>query len=290
MTRPCGRLAPTPSGLLHLGNVLAFGAAWLSARAGRGHLLLRIEDVDTARARPGVEHEIRRDLEWLGITWDTEVMRQSARDYGSVLQRLGPHVYRCTCTRAQLRTAGGVYPGSCRDRGHRDGAVRLRLRLGAVRFVDRRWGPREVDPAVYGDPVLVRRDGVVGYNLAVVADDIADGVTEVVRGSDLLDYTAVQVRLYEALGSRPPSWLHTPLVLGPNGKKLSKSHESQHVGVLREAGHAPADIWRMVLPWLGLPPCPSLAEALPYWQPHGGPLGSVHLGSGLGLHGPPART
>jgi glutamyl/glutaminyl-tRNA synthetase len=287
MTRPCGRLAPTPSGLLHLGNVLAFGAAWLSVRAAGGRLLLRIEDVDTGRARVGVERAIRRDLEWLGLTWDAETLRQSARDYRDVLSQLAPHVYRCTCTRAQLKAGGGVYAGTCRDRRHTTGAVRLRLPPGGVRFDDRRSGPRTVDPTVYGDPVLVRRDGLVGYNLAVVADDIADGVTEVVRGGDLLDYTAVQIRLYEALGARPPTWLHTPLVLGPDGAKLSKSHGSDHVGALRDAGHAPADIWRRVLPWLGLPPCASLDEGLPHWR-----RGQIlsRTGSGLEWHVPPART
>jgi glutamyl/glutaminyl-tRNA synthetase len=274
-----GRLAPTPSGLLHLGNVCAFGAAWLSVRAAGGRLLLRIEDVDTGRARAGVEHEIRRDFEWLGITWDEETPRQSSRDYRGALARLQPHVYRCTCSRAQLKAAGGVYPGTCRDRGHREGAVRLRLEPGAVRFVDRRWGPREVDPTVFGDPVLVRRDGLVAYNLAVVADDIADGVTEVVRGSDLLDYTAVQVRLYEALDAPPPTWLHTPLVNGPDGWKLAKSHGSAHVGARRAAGASPEDIWRLVLPWLGLPGCASLHDALPRWRPDAGPLGPITVAS-----------
>ncbi len=281
MTHACGRLAPTPSGLLHLGNVLAFGAAWLSVRAAGGRLLLRVEDVDTERARVGVEHEIRRDLEWLGITWDDEMPRQSSRDYREVLERLAPQVYRCTCTRALLKAAGTGRrtgcPGGCRTREHAAGAVRLRLEPGVVRFEDRRWGLREVDPAAYGDPVLVRRDGLVAYNLAVVADDITDGVTEVVRGSDLLDYTAVQVRLHEALGAPPPTWLHTPLILGSDGAKLSKSAGSAGVGAMRIAGHSPADVWRMILPWLGLPACAGLHEALPYWRPDAGPRGPLAL-------------
>lgn len=118
-----GRLAPTPSGHLHLGNVCAFAAAWLSVRAGGGRLLLRIEDVDTGRARPEVEAGIRRDLAWLGLEVDAETPRQSSRDYRAVLAALSPHVYRCTCTRAQLAAAGGRYPGTCRTRGLTSGEI-----------------------------------------------------------------------------------------------------------------------------------------------------------------------
>jgi len=270
-----GRLAPTPSGRLHLGNVCAFAAAWLSVRAAGGRLLLRIEDVDVARARPEVEDAIRHDLTWLGLTWDGETPRQSHRTYDAVLARLASSVYRCACTRAQVAAAGGCYPGTCRDRGLTAGAVRFRLPPGPVTVSDRRWGCREVDPTQFGDPVLVRRDGLVAYNLAVVADDIVDGVTEVVRGSDLLEFTAVQMRLYEALGAPPPTWLHAPLVLGADGRKLSKSHGAAHVGAMRDAGAGPADVWRIVWPWLGLPADVSLAEAVALWRPDGGPLGPV---------------
>jgi glutamyl/glutaminyl-tRNA synthetase len=272
---PTGRLAPTPSGHLHLGNVCAFAAAWLSARAGGGRLLLRIEDVDTGRARRDVEDGIRHDLRWLGLHWDEETPRQSTRRYEDVLARLATHVYYCQCTRTHLAAHGGRYPGTCRHRGLTSGAVRLALPSGPVHVVDRRWGRRVVDPTTFGDPVLVRRDGLVAYNLAVVADDIADGVTEVVRGSDLLDFTAVQIRLYEALGHRAPSWLHAPLVLGSDGRKLSKSHGSAHVGAMRDAGYTPRDVWQIVLPWLGLGQCASLDEAVPRWRPHAGPLGPV---------------
>ena len=250
-----GRLAPTPSGLLHLGNVCAFAGAWLSARADNGRLLLRIEDVDRGRSRTDVEQALRDDLAWLGLTWDAETPRQTARDYEPALTRLASRLYRCQCTRAMrdmpMPDEAGC-AGGCADRGYTEGAIRFRLRPGLVSFVDRRWGPQQADPRAFGDPILVRRDGLVSYNLAVVADDIDDGVNDVVRGSDLLDYTAVQVQLWEALGASPPRWLHTPLVLGPDGKKLSKSHGSAHVGAMREAGASPADVWRVVLPWLGL--------------------------------------
>jgi glutamyl/glutaminyl-tRNA synthetase len=275
-TRPVvGRLAPTPSGHLHLGNVCAFGAAWLSARAAGGRVLLRIEDVDTSRARHDVEDGIRHDLTWLGLDWDEETPPQSQRRYDDALARLAPHLYYCQCTRAQLSAAGGRYAGTCRHRALATGAVRFALPPGPVAFVDRRWGQRVVDPTTFGDPVLVRRDGLVAYNLAVVADDIADGVTEVVRGSDLLDFTAVQVRLYEALGPPAPSWLHAPLVLGADGRKLSKSHGSAHIGAMRDAGCTPRDVWQIVLPWLGLADCSSPHEAVARWRPDAGPLGPV---------------
>ncbi len=247
-----GRLAPTPSGGLHLGNITAFAAAWLSARQRGGRLLLRVEDIDTGRAREPIVTQLREDLRWLGLGWDEEVARQSTRTYDDALRALAPNLYRCVCTRQQLSASHGRYPGTCRDAGHADGAIRLRLPEGRVTFVDRRHGPQTRDPAVFGDPVLVRRDGLVAYNLAVVVDDLRDGVTEVVRGGDLLDYTAVQLRIYEALGASPPSWLHAPLVLGPDGRKLSKSHASLEVAALRARGWSPREVWRVVLPWLGV--------------------------------------
>lgn len=287
-----GRLAPTPSGRLHLGNVLSFAACWLSVRAAGGRLLLRIEDIDTTRARRAVEDDIRRDLQWLGLDWDEEVPRQSERAYDRELARLEPVTYRCTCTRREIRAAGGVYRGTCRAAGHTEGAVRLRLAPGEVVFDDRRWGRRAVDPNDFGDPVLVRRDGLVAYNLAVVADDIADGVTEVVRGADLLDFTAVQLALWAHLGARPPTWLHAPLVLGPDGGKLSKSHGSQHVGALRDAGRSPRDVLAMVLPWLGLE-VDTLAAAVPLFDPVAGPQGPVLAAAGgaaASRSGAPSRS
>lgn len=275
-----GRLAPTPSGRLHLGNVCAFAGAWLSARADGGRLLLRIEDIDRERSRADVERSLRDDLAWLGLTWDAEVPRQSTRDYGPALARLAPRLYRCACTRATRAAPlppGAGCQGGCDGRGYVDGAIRFRLVPGPMSFVDRRWGPQVADARAFGDPILVRRDGLISYNLAVVADDIGDGVDDVVRGSDLLEYTAVQIQLWEALGGRPPRWLHTPLVLGADGRKLSKSHGSSHVGDLRAAGASPADVWRRVLPWLGLPHGSSLDEARGAWDPAAGPRGPIRL-------------
>jgi len=249
-----GRLAPTPSGRLHLGNVCAAGAAWLSVRQRGGRLRLRIEDIDAGRARRDIADAIRADLAWLGLTCDDETPPQAARDYGPVLARLAPHTYRCACTRAASREAAGACVGGCRTRGLPAGAVRFALPSGVETIVDRARGRSDVDLATLADPVLQRRDGCGTYTLAVVADDIADGVTEVARGADLADQSAVQAVLWRALGAEPPAWLHAPLILGGDGKKLSKSHHAAAVGDLRELGWSAAGVWQVVLPWLGLTP------------------------------------
>jgi glutamyl/glutaminyl-tRNA synthetase len=261
-----GRLAPTPSGRLHLGNACAAGAAWLSVRQRGGRLLLRIEDVDAGRARRDIAEAIRDDLAWLGLTCDAETAPQSARDYAPALARLGAYTYRCGCTRAESRDAGGTLSGhsanarrpgcvgGCRRRGLSTGAVRFALPSGIERIVDRARGVSDVDLATLADPVLQRRDGGYTYSLAVVTDDVADGVTEVARGADLADQSAVQAVLWRALGAEPPAWLHAPLILGGDGKKLSKSHHAAAVGDLRALGWSAGDVWRTVLPWLGLTP------------------------------------
>lgn len=267
-----GRLAPTPSGHLHLGNATAFAAAWLSARSQGGRVLLRIEDVDTTRARAEVEEEQRDDLRWLGLDWDEEVPRQSARDYAPWLDALDS--YFCTCTRKDVQASGGVYPGTCRDAGHGLGKVRFRLPPGEVVFADAKWGAQRGTPE--GDPVLRQADGVYAYNLAVVADDIADGVTEVVRGADLLELTPLQIRLWEGFGATPPRWVHAPLILGPDGRKLSKSHGSLHLGAMRDAGWTAAEVRRVVLAWLGMQ-----GDALDPdgFDPARGPRGPIRIDS-----------
>lgn len=257
-----GRLAPTPSGQLHLGNVCAFAAAWLSVRSQGGRILLRIEDVDGPRSRVDIADGIRRDLAWLGLDWDAETTPQSLRDYTPWLARLGDRVYRCGCSRASIQAEGGVYPGTCRHRGLSEGASRFALPEGVAIVHDRARGAVAIDRATMGDPVLRRRDGVYAYNLAVVVDDIEDGVTEVVRGADLLEQTAVQAALWRSLGAHPPTWLHAPLILGDDGRKLSKSHGSTTVGALRGDGWEPADVWRVVLPWLGVEAVASIAAAV----------------------------
>ncbi len=265
-----GRLAPTPSGFLHLGNALAFGAAFLAARDAGGRLLLRIEDIDRERSRPEVEAGIREDLAWLGIHYDEEVPRQSHRHYSTE----GLPTYRCDCNRRR-RLAGRC---ECRAAPPPTGMVRFATPPGTVHFEDRALGPQRIEPGA--DPVLLSREGAPLYNLAVVLDDIRDGVTQVVRGADLLEQTAVQLRLYEALGASPPTYTHVPVLLGPDGKKLSKSHGSLEIRALREAGWTPAAIWRRLLPLLGLPPV-DLADAPP-WDPRRSQRGPVSVSELLG--------
>lgn len=240
--RVTGRLAPTPSGHLHLGNALAFAAAWLSARAQRGRLLLRVEDLDRGRARDDIAAAQREELLWLGITWDEETTPQSRRTY--VLD--GIPVFRCVCARAG-RVAGLC---RCRDAGHREGPWRFRAPREEVAFTDRVWGEQRFTPD--DDPVLRRADGEAAYPLAVVLDDLRDGVTEVVRGADLLAATATQLLLYRCLDATPPTWAHVPMVFGPDGKKLSKSHGSTELRALRAAGWSAARVWSLLLPMLGM--------------------------------------
>jgi glutamyl-tRNA synthetase len=266
-----GRLAPTPSGRLHLGNTLAFGAAWLSVRSAGGRLLLRMEDVDRGRARADIERSIREDLGWLGLEWDEETAPQRDRDYAPWLDLLAPFTYFCRCTRqtlAQCRCAGLAHP---------DGTVRFRVPAGPIDVRDRRYGPRRLDPSS-GDPALRQRDGTFAYPLAVVTDDLCDGVTEVVRGADLLDFTAVQIHLWRALGATPPTWLHAPLLLGPDGRKLSKSHGSTEIAAMRAAGATPEDIWRTLLPFLGLSGHDHVRDAVSAFRPDGGGLGPFTIG------------
>lgn len=256
--------------------MLAFGAAWLSARAAGGRLLLRVEDLDDARAREAVAEGQRADLAWLGLDWDAEVPAQSTRRYDDALAALADHTFRCRCTRRERAQHRGHVHG-CDTRTLAEGAVRLRLPGGPEVVLDRRHGAVHVDPAAFGEPVLVRRDGGVAYPLAVVVDDHRDGVTQVVRGGDLLDHTAVQQVIARLLGWSSPSWLHVPLVLGPDGRKLSKSHGATAIRALRDAGHGPRDVWRRVLPWLGLPG-DHVHDVVDAFDPRGGPRGPIRVG------------
>lgn len=239
---PTGRLAPTPSGHLHLGNALAFGAAWLSARSQGGRVLLRIEDLDRGRSRDDVAASQREDLLWLGLRWDEEVPAQSTRRYSLD----GIPVFRCLCNR-QTRL---YLVCMCRTKEHDRGAWRFDTPRGEVRFVDRAAGEQAFQPD--DDPVLLRADGEAAYPLAVVLDDHRDGVTEVVRGGDLLAATATQIRLYEALGLSPPTWLHVATLVGLDGQKLSKSHGSTELRALRAEGWTAERVWATLGPLLGM--------------------------------------
>jgi glutamyl-tRNA synthetase len=241
---PTGRFAPSPTGDLHLGNLRTALLAWLFARKPGGRFLMRVEDLDRGRVRPGVEERQLADLRALGLDWDGPPVRQSERMelYSEALARLdaGGLLYPCFCSRAEIREAAsaphgplpeGSYPGTCREltaaqRAEREAAGRppaLRVRAGAAHV--------EVGDLLLGrvalavDDFVVRRgDGVLGYNLAVVVDDAAQGVDQVVRGSDLAESTPRQAWLARTLGLPQPRHAHVPLVLGPDGARLAKRH------------------------------------------------------------------
>jgi glutamyl-Q tRNA(Asp) synthetase len=237
-----GRFAPSPTGPLHLGSLVAAVGSWLSARSRGGRWLVRMEDLDRPRVIAGADQEILAALRRYGLEWDGEVVYQSRRVslYEAALQSLRERglVFDCACSRAELQRAASapaagdpaererVYPGTCRGglpEGRVARAVRFRAPERVISFVDRRAGMVEENVALRtGDFVVKRADGVFAYQLAVVVDDEAQGVTEVVRGADLLDSTARQIALQEALGYHRPEYEHLPLVLAPDGSKLGK--------------------------------------------------------------------
>ncbi|MGY2171738.1 tRNA glutamyl-Q(34) synthetase GluQRS [Pseudomonas gingeri] len=228
-----GRFAPTPSGHLHFGSLVAALASYLDARSVGGRWLLRMEDLDPPREAPGAQAAILDALERYGFEWDGEMIRQSDRHdaYAQVLDRLFSQglAYACTCSRKELEAYDGIYPGLCRNLGHDidNAAIRLRVPELIYRFQDRVQGEflqhlgREA-----GDFVIRRRDGLYAYQLAVVLDDAWQGVTDIVRGADLLDSTPRQLYLQELLGLPQPRYLHVPLITQPDGNKLGKSYRS----------------------------------------------------------------
>jgi glutamyl-Q tRNA(Asp) synthetase len=245
-----GRFAPSPTGPLHAGSLVAAFASWLDARAHAGQWLLRIEDVDRPRTVPGADEEILRQLGACSLLPDAPPTWQSQREplYQAALDRLVREgkAYPCGCSRKDIavalraqgrdRTRHGelVYPGTCRGglAGKEARAWRLRVPDGVVPWTDRRVGVRLQNVAEeVGDFVLKRADGLFAYQLAVVVDDAAQGITHVVRGEDLVDNTPRQLLLQRALGAAMPQYLHAPLVLGPNGEKLSKQNGAAAVDV-----------------------------------------------------------
>ena len=274
-----GRLAPSPTGSLHLGNARSFLWAWLSARSRGGRVLLRIEDLDTPRVKPGAVEAIEEDLRWLGLDWDGPVEIQGRRRalYAGVFERLKPVIYPCGCTRADLAAAASApnegdselrYPGTCRDRApDRVVAWRLKVGPGLVAFEDRLSGRHEIDvAATVGDFVVAKSPDQPAYQLAVVADDIEQGVTEVVRGDDLIPSTARQLLVYRALGAVPPEYGHAPLVVGPDGKRLAKRHGESRIAALRRSGVPAERIVVALARWSGLPPLGRPSELIPHWS------------------------
>lgn len=266
-----GRFAPSPSGRIHLGNILCCLLAWLSARQKGGRVILRIEDLDIARCPRRYGEQMCRDIQWLGLDWDEgpviggpsgpyEQSRRTAL-YQAALRRLEAQglVYPCFCTRAELHAASAphredgqvVYPGTCRgltaeqaaERARRTGrapALRLWVPEEEITFTDGHMGEyREWLPADCGDFLLRRSDGIFAYQLAVVVDDAAMGVNQVVRGSDLLSSTPRQIYLQRLLGLPEPEYGHVPLLLSADGRRLAKRDRDQELGELQSRYTAP---------------------------------------------------
>jgi glutamyl-Q tRNA(Asp) synthetase len=262
-----GRFAPSPSGALHLGSLATAAASFLDARHRGAKWLVRIEDLDTERARPEAADAILRSLESLGFWWDGPVAYQSQR-LGLYQQALGDLagrglVYACSCTRSDRGSTndGGGYPGTCRLGVQRPGptATRFRSDLSPVGpFIDGLHGLVDFDSETLGDPIVRRRDGCFAYQLAVVVDDAAQGVTDVVRGDDLLPSTYWQRSLLRALGQPEPRYAHLPLVCEPDGAKLSKSKRPFAVHDGPPAQH----LWRILRLLRQSPPTDLAGEPL----------------------------
>lgn len=259
LTGIVGRLAPSPTGYLHVGHARSFLLAWWHARSRGGRIVLRIEDLDRARAKPELVDTCLRDLEWLGIDWDGQPTYQSA-DLGPYEEALASLIasgaaYACTCSRKEIEAAQSAphtadqlhYPGTCRGRyasvkaaeRFADREVGLRLRVGSA--------PLDLEDAVrgrhstdvqrdVGDFLLARRDRTFAYQLAVVVDDARSGITEVLRGDDLLPSTARQWHLQHALSLPHPGWIHVPMVVDPAGRRLAKRDRDLALASLRAAG------------------------------------------------------
>jgi glutamyl-tRNA synthetase len=268
--RTTGRMAPSPTGGLHLGHARTFLIAWLSARSRGGRVIYRAEDLDATRARPAAIDQAMVDLRWLGLDWDegpdrggpSEPYVQSRRKpaYQQCIDSLAAsdQIYPCTCTRADIERAasaphpedeGPTYPGTCAGRSARDAgalgdrpfAWRFRVPPGPVSWTDRFRGEVGLDPARLGGDFVVDRPGVgPSYQLAVVHDDAAMGITEVIRGDDLVPSTPRQILLYRALGREAPRFGHVPLAVGPDGRRLAKRDGSLRLATLRESGSDPA--------------------------------------------------
>ena len=295
-----GRLAPSPTGALRLGNARTFLLAWLSVRARGGTLLLRVEDIDGPRIKSGAVHATLEDLRWLGLDWDGEPLLQSERfaQHRAAAERLvlAGLAYPCVCTRKEVEEAasapheGGehepVYPGTCRGRftslaeaeaaTGRAAALRFIVDVDAVPFVDRFAGPQP--GRIRGDFVVAKRDGLPAYQLAVVVDDAAQGVTEVLRADDLLPSTPRQLLLYRALGLREPQFAHVPLVVGGDGLRLAKRHGDTSLRHLRDRGVAADAVVGFLAATLGLRPRGARcvpAELLPGFELATVPRGQV---------------
>lgn len=276
------RLAPSPTGALHLGNARTFLINWLMARQNGWEIVLRIEDLDGPRIKRGADAELIADLRWLGLDWDSGPVYQSARGsiYQDAIQQLlsSNRAYPCVCSRKEVELAASaphaedgaaVYPGTCRDKfdsiesarqsGGRMPAVRFRVPDEAVEFDDHFCGPMRFDPArQLGDFVIAKADGTPAYQLAVVVDDAGMQVSHVVRGDDLLDSTPRQILLYRALGLEKaiPNYWHLPLVVGADGRRLAKRHGDTRLATYRQRGASAARVCSLLTRWCGIAAAP----------------------------------
>lgn len=252
-----GRLAPSPTGAQHIGNARTYLIAWLAARMKNGLLPLRIEDIDSPRVKPEATQQIYDDLAWLGLNWDGEPVVQSSRLplYEEQLATLQERelVYPCTCTRRDIEQAasaphagqeGPVYPGTCANRGVRDALSldqpycwRFRFEDAEYSFIDSFAGNQSARPSeIGGDFVVWKSDGTPAYQLAVVVDDAQMNVNQVVRGDDLIPSAFRQMALYHAFGWQVPEYVHVPLVVGTDGRRLAKRHGDTRLESLRQTG------------------------------------------------------
>jgi glutamyl-tRNA synthetase len=272
------RIAPSPTGALHLGNARTFLVNWLLARQGGWKIILRIEDLDGPRIKANADRQAIEDLRWLGIDWDEGPIYQSSRTphYAAAVESLlaTGQAYACVCSRKEVEAAASaphaedgsaVYPGTCRGRytspaqaadlTGRPAAIRFAVPERIVEFEDAFAGRQSFDVAQQlGDFVIAKSDGTAAYQLAVVVDDAASGVTQVVRGDDLLDSTPRQILLYNALGlaDRIPRYHHLPLVVGPDGRRLAKRHGDTRLSHYRELGIPPERVLGLLGRWCGI--------------------------------------
>ncbi|MGI9291006.1 MAG: tRNA glutamyl-Q(34) synthetase GluQRS [Gammaproteobacteria bacterium] len=280
-----GRYAPSPTGALHFGNLRTALLCWLQARLAGGRLLMRMDDLDAPRNRPGSAEQILDDLSWLGLDHDGEVIVQSERSasYEQAFGRLRDQnrLFACRCSRKDIQqalshpdpaAATSRYPGTCRPGGpnavalqdQQDVPVAWRFNVSGkvIHFEDEVLGPQQdnlaIDP---GDFVVRRKDGIFAYQLASVVDDITLGVTDVVRGADLLDSTARQIALFNALDAPPPRFWHVPLMTDSHGEKLSKRDGSMSLKIWREQGRTPAEVIGTLAASIGLVPADSELSA-----------------------------
>ncbi len=269
-----GRFAPSPTGPLHLGSLLAAVVSYLDARWHQGSWLVRIEDLDPPREQPGASQSILHSLEAHGLLWDEEIRYQSQRGdaYETALHHLAEQgqIFWCQCSRKQLGGAV-VYPGYCRQYTHPrpNSAIRYRAPNTQISFEDRFQGPQSANLADdYGDVVIRRRDGLYAYQLAVTVDDLDQGITHVVRGTDLLSSTYWQQSLFHAFGAEPPNYAHFPVILGPDGHKLSKQNHAPAID-----NKAPSINLQRIFGYLGFDialdrPEIMLRQAIGFWPHH----------------------